>query len=74
MTLQEVLRSAESLSREEQSQLIKLLLDRVLPNSNAEPNKVHSLRELRGLGKEIWEGVDAQEYINQQRDEWDKPR
>jgi len=74
MSLQEVLREAESLSREEQSQLIKLLLDRVLPSSNAEPSKAHSLRELRGLGKEIWEGVDAQEYINQQRDEWDKPR
>jgi hypothetical protein len=74
MTLQQVLREAETLSREEQTQLIKLLLDRVLPGSDAQPNKAHSLRELRGLGKEIWEGVDAQEYINQQRDEWDKPR
>jgi hypothetical protein len=74
MSLQEVLREAESLSLEEQSQLIKLLLERVLPTSNAQPSKSHSLRELRGLGKEIWEGVDAQEHINQQRDEWDKPR
>jgi len=74
MSLQEVLREAENLSREEQSQLIKLLLDRVLTSSNTQLDKSHSLRELRGLGKEIWEGVDAQEYINQQRDEWDKPR
>ena len=74
MSLQQVLREAESLSREEQSQLIKLLLDRVLPSSDAQSKKTHSLRELRGLGKEIWEGVDAQDYINQQRDEWDKPR
>ena len=74
MSLQQVLREVESLSREEQSQLIKLLLDRVLPSSNAQPDKIHSLRELRGLGKEIWEGVDAQDYISQQRDEWDKPR
>ncbi len=74
MSLQEVLREAESLSREEQSQLIKLLLDRILPSSSAQPDKAHSLRELRGLGKEIWEGIDAQDYINQQRDEWDKPR
>jgi len=29
------------------------------------------LSELRGLGKEIWEGVDAQEYVNQLRKEWD---
>jgi AbrB family looped-hinge helix DNA binding protein len=25
---------------------------------------------LRGLGREIWEGTDAQEYVNQLRDEW----
>jgi hypothetical protein len=33
----------------------------------------HSLSELRGLGKEIWEGIDAQEYVNRLRDEWDRP-
>lgn len=31
----------------------------------------HSVLELRGLGKEIWEGIDAQEYVNQERDAWD---
>lgn len=30
-----------------------------------------SLMELHGLGKEIWEGIDAQEYVNQLREEWD---
>ncbi len=25
---------------------------------------------LRGLGKEIWRGIDAQEYVNQERDSW----
>lgn len=25
---------------------------------------------LRGLGKEIWQGLDAQEYVNQERDSW----
>jgi hypothetical protein len=29
------------------------------------------LSELRGLGKEIWQGIDAQEYVDQLRDEWD---
>jgi hypothetical protein len=32
----------------------------------------YRLTELRGLGKEIWEGIDAQEYVNQLRDEWDE--
>jgi hypothetical protein len=74
MSLQEVLREVESLSREEQTQLIKLLLDKVLPDTDAQPQGKHSLKELRGLGKEIWAGVDAQAYISQQRDEWDKLR
>ena len=30
-----------------------------------------SLLELEGLGAEIWEGVDAQEYVNELRKEWD---
>ena len=28
------------------------------------------LSELRGLGKEIWGREDAQDYVNQLRDEW----
>ena len=30
-----------------------------------------SILELRGLGKEIWEGIDAAEYIRRERDSWD---
>jgi hypothetical protein len=32
--------------------------------------KQHSIRELRGLGKEIWVGIDAQIYIREERDSW----
>ena len=27
---------------------------------------------LEGLGKEIWEGIDAQEYIKRERAGWDR--
>lgn len=30
-----------------------------------------SLLELEGLGKEVWKGVDAQEYVNELRNEWE---
>jgi hypothetical protein len=26
--------------------------------------------ELKGLGKETWEGIDAQEYVDGERDSW----
>ena len=29
-----------------------------------------SIMESEGLGKEIWEGVDAQEYVDRERDSW----
>lgn len=31
----------------------------------------HSILELRGLGKEIWHGIDAQEYVDHERASWD---
>ncbi len=39
----------------------------------AEERPQHSLLELRGLGKNAWAGVDAQEYVNRLRDEWHAP-
>lgn len=30
-----------------------------------------SIMELRGLGKEIWQGIDAQRYVDEERASWD---
>ena len=30
------------------------------------------LMDFQGAGKEIWQGIDAQEYVNQLRREWDE--
>ncbi len=30
----------------------------------------HSILELRGLGKEIWKGIDGQYYVDQERRSW----
>jgi len=42
----------------------------LLEKAAGEP-KLHSILELRGLGKEIWKGVDAVEYVRAERDSWD---
>ena len=36
------------------------------------PGKQHRVSELQGLGKEIWQGIDAQEYVDKLRREWDE--
>jgi hypothetical protein len=30
-----------------------------------------SIMELQGLGKEIWQGVDVQQYLEEERNSWD---
>jgi len=30
----------------------------------------HSILELQGLGKEIWQGLDAQDYVDRERASW----
>ena len=32
-----------------------------------------NLLDLEGLGEEVWRGIDAQAYVNELRDEWDRP-
>jgi hypothetical protein len=57
-------RARAELSVEEQLKLIKEL--------HASPSKgQHSILELEGLGKEVWEGIDPDEYIREERDSWD---
>lgn len=67
-TYESTLQMAELLSREEQLRLIRELTARAGENASSEPQ--HSIMELCGLGKEIWEGIDAQEYVNNERASW----
>lgn len=58
-----------SLPISEQLKLIEKVAQQ-LAVRNDEPQKTRSIMELHGLGAEIWQGVDAQEYVNKLRDEW----
>lgn len=60
-----------SLSKEDRLRLLAMLangLTEVLPSEG----KRHSLFELEGLGAEIWKGIDAQEYVDDLRNEWER--
>ncbi len=45
--------------------------DLVMQSETSADKPKRSIMELHGLGKEIWEGIDAQEYVNTLRAEWD---
>ncbi|MFN8530171.1 MAG: hypothetical protein U0670_16350 [Anaerolineae bacterium] len=71
LSINEILQQAKTLSKQERSELAKLLIDTLADEGSTPPSARH-LSELYGLGKEIWGDVDAQDYVNQQRDEWDR--
>lgn len=33
--------------------------------------RLHSILELRGLGKELWKDIDPVEHVRAERDSWD---
>ena len=69
-TYRKALQMARGLPVEEQLQLIEDLISLARHRVQAKP--AHNITELRGLGKEIWEGVDVEKYINEERNSWDR--
>jgi|694.fasta_scaffold88190_1 hypothetical protein len=63
---QELLQQAKNLTAEEQLKLVAELIS-VVRNRVMDKSKKRSILDLEGLGKEIWQGIDAQEYVNQER-------
>ncbi len=54
-----------------QADRLRLLV--LIAQDAAEPiaTPTRSIMELEGLGAELWQGVDAQKYVDMLRDEWD---
>ncbi|MBD3305298.1 hypothetical protein GF339_02995 [candidate division KSB3 bacterium] len=64
----------ESIPISEQLELISVISQHVAQYTMTQEHpKTRSLLELEGLGAEIWKGIDAQEYVNDLRDEWEGP-
>jgi hypothetical protein len=63
-----VLNQVQRLSPEEQFQLLEDLVVILRQRTARKPQ--HSILEFEGLGKEMWEGVNVEDYINEERDSW----
>ena len=62
---------ARQLPTDEQLLLLQELAAIVRQQITIKEEPLHSFLELEGLGKEVWEDIDAQEYVNQERDSWE---
>lgn len=72
MSVYEVLQQAKALKPSERKELLRLLKRIVEVDDGLRP--APSLRDLAGLDKESWRGVDVDAYIKELRDEWDEDR
>ena len=64
----EVLERVQQLSPADQLRLLEELA--ALVRRQVVTRTRRSILELQGLGKEIWQGMDAQEYVDRERASW----
>jgi hypothetical protein len=69
MTVAEIFEQTQSLTLQERKELMKLMIDDM--DAPETQDEEHSILELEGLGAELWQGIDPQEFIKQLRSEWD---
>jgi len=65
---QKISHQIKDLTLAEQLNLLEYLAKLVRQQTIRQPER--SIMELEGLGKDIWQGLDAQEYVNRERDSW----
>ena len=64
--LEALIEAAKHLTKAEREKLVEALHPHLEPS---EPR--HHITEMRGLGKDLWQGIDPQDYLNTERDSWD---
>lgn len=64
--LEALIEAAKHLTEEEREKLIAALH----PRSEISELRRH-ITEMRGLGKDLWQRIDPQDYLNAERDSWD---
>ena len=60
-------KSLDALGRADQLRLVAELMTRLSGEPGQQPR---SLLELEGLGAEIWQGMDIERYLRQERASW----
>ena len=64
---EDILRRAEvELTKEQQQRLSEALSQ----HAGLKNGGIHAITDLRGLGKQRWQGVDADQYVARERESW----
>lgn len=69
MSVQEIVAQVRHMSRAERTELMHELVE--VMNTPAPEDGQYNIMDFRGIGTELADGTDAQDYVNQLRSEWD---
>ncbi len=67
--LETIIQEVRALPVEQRKQLVMIILESFAEEHSA---KLHSLLELEGLGADLWQGIDAQTYVDDARGKWNQ--
>ncbi len=65
----QILKMTQQLNLAEQLKLLEALTRSV--RHRVTESKLNNIMELEGLGADIWQNIDAQDYVNQERGSWE---
>lgn len=64
-----IYREISKLPANEKMILLSKLISEI--STYIESTRKVNIYDIKGVGKEIWEGMDAQEYVNKERASWE---
>ncbi len=66
MTFEEIVQEIPKLPLDQRKLLINVLVDSLVESAS----RTRSILEFEGIGESLRDDMDAQDYVNQLRDEW----
>ena len=67
MSTETIYQEISKLTNSDKIIILKKLITEI--SSNLEASDI-SFFDIQGVGKELWKGIDAQEYVNNERESW----
>ncbi|MCK4358866.1 MAG: hypothetical protein KAW92_09010 [Candidatus Cloacimonetes bacterium] len=69
--INKILYEITKLAFSEKLELLDNLVKQIKKQELNKKDSKYTLLQLKGLGKELWQEVDVENYINTERDQWD---
>ncbi|HDM77205.1 MAG TPA: hypothetical protein ENG51_12180 [Deltaproteobacteria bacterium] len=69
LSYEDYIKGIPRLRPDEQLRLMEFIVSTLKKALSGKESK-HSVMELEGLGSDLWNGIDAQRYVEEERESW----